>query len=160
MRRVLARVLPLVALAAMLSAMAPAAQADPPRRGYGFHGRSYAHFTPREHARWRGGYWHHGWYSRRYAWWWVVDGYWYPYPRPFYPYPIYVPEPVYVAPAPVYVPPVYVPPVYAPPVASAPPAQYWYYCDNPRGYYPYVPSCGGGWRAVPAVPPAAPRPRR
>jgi hypothetical protein len=36
------------------------------------------------------------------------------------------------------------------------PAQYWYYCDNPAGYYPYVQSCSTSWRPVPVVPPTAP----
>ncbi|HXR86763.1 MAG TPA: hypothetical protein VN728_07330 [Stellaceae bacterium] len=73
-----------------------------------------------------------------------------------------VPAPWYYAPPPV----VYAPPpvVYAPPpVAVAPqpayvsqPDQNWYYCDNPRGYYPYVASCTSGWRQVPAQPNAAP----
>jgi len=30
--------------------------------------------------------------------------------------------------------------------------QSWYYCDNPKGYYPYVSSCSSGWRQVPARP--------
>jgi hypothetical protein len=25
---------------------------------------------------------------------------------------------------------------------------YWYYCQNPQGYYPYVNSCPGGWMKV------------
>ncbi len=54
---------------------------------------------------------------------------------------------------------VYVPqpePVYAPPnVAASPPVQYWYFCPAANAYYPYVPSCPTGWRAVPATPPAA-----
>ena len=73
-----------------------------------------------------------------------------------------VPAPWYYAPPPV----VYAPPpvVYAPPpVAVAPqpayvshPSEDWYYCDNPRGYYPYVASCNSGWRQVPAQPNGAP----
>ncbi len=68
-----------------------------------------------------------------------------------------VPAPWYYAPPPV----VYAPPpvVYAPPPQPAyvsQPSQNWYYCDNPRGYYPYVPSCATGWRQVPAQPSAAP----
>lgn len=70
-----------------------------------------------------------------------------------------VPAPWYYAPPPV----VYAPPpvVYAPPpVVVAPPQQAyvsqpnqnWYYCDNPRGYYPYVASCSSAWRQVPAQP--------
>lgn len=34
-----------------------------------------------------------------------------------------------------------------------PPSQYWYYCDNPKGYYPYVQQCPGGWRPVSPTPP-------
>lgn len=76
-----------------------------------------------------------------------------------------VPAPWYYAPPPV----VYAPPpvVYAPPpvVVAQPPAQpayvsqpnqNWYYCDNPRGYYPYVATCSAGWRQVPAQPSAPP----
>lgn len=38
--------------------------------------------------------------------------------------------------------------------ASPPPAAgYWYYCDNPSGYYPDVKECPGGWRAVAPRPP-------
>lgn len=28
--------------------------------------------------------------------------------------------------------------------------QYWYYCSDPAGYYPYVTQCYSGWQAVPA----------
>jgi len=31
---------------------------------------------------------------------------------------------------------------------------YWYYCRTPKGYYPYVKSCPGGWMKV--VPSPAP----
>jgi hypothetical protein len=70
-----------------------------------------------------------------------------------YPYPYYYgPPPVIYAPPPV----VYAPPpvVYTPPPAPvvAPQAQTWYYCDNPKGYYPYVSQCASGWRQVPARP--------
>jgi hypothetical protein len=27
-------------------------------------------------------------------------------------------------------------------------SDYWYYCDDPQGYYPYVKSCPGGWMKV------------
>jgi hypothetical protein len=75
-----------------------------------------------------------------------------------------VPAPWYYAPPPV----VYAPPpvVYAPaPVVVAPPPQpayvsqpssNWYYCDNPKGYYPYVATCSGAWRQVPAQPQTGP----
>jgi hypothetical protein len=69
-----------------------------------------------------------------------VSSYWGPYWPP-YAYP-----PVVVAPpAAVYVEP-------SPPT-SVPPQHYWYYCDNPQGYYPYVQQCPGGWRPVTPTPP-------
>jgi len=53
--------------------------------------------------------------------------------------------------------------------ATAPPAYnepeqeqqsyYWYYCQNPQGYYPYIKSCPGGWMTVvPNVTPPSPSP--
>jgi hypothetical protein len=66
-------------------------------------------------------------------------------PPAYYP-PAYIapPPPVYVAPPVQYVP---------PPVQSAPPApQYWYYCNRPQGYYPYVAACPEGWRQVQPTP--------
>jgi hypothetical protein len=41
------------------------------------------------------------------------------------------------------------------PTAARPSAPYWYHCDNPEGYYPYVKTCGT-WQAVPATPPPPP----
>jgi hypothetical protein len=62
--------------------------------------------------------------------------------------PYLYPPPVVVAPPPVYVQPA--PQVY---VQPPPPQPYWYYCDHPQGYYPYVPQCPGGWRQVTPPPP-------
>ena len=61
----------------------------------------------------------------------------------FPPYYAYPPPPV-----------VYAPPVMyaAPPVVVSQPQQYWYYCDNPAGYYPQVPECPTPWRPVAAQP--------
>jgi hypothetical protein len=64
---------------------------------------------------------------------------------PYYapPYPVYYP--VAVAPA--------APPVYV--ERSEPAAQQqgmWYYCEQSRGYYPYVTQCPGGWKPVPPAP--------
>jgi len=88
---------------------------------------------------WRGGRWVQGRHEGRSGWWWIVGGVWYHYPTPVYPYP----DP--------YQPPV----VVVPPAPSSP--QYWYYCTNPAGYYPYVAQCGTNWQRVPATPsPAAP----
>jgi len=72
-------------------------------------------------------------------------GYAYPYP---YPYPYGYGPPVVIQRE-------------APPVYVQPPSQqqYWYWCDNPKGYYPYVQQCEGGWmQVVPQTsPPTAPR---
>jgi hypothetical protein len=57
-----------------------------------------------------------------------------------YAVPVVVPPPVVVTPA---------PSVVVPPAA---PPTFWYYCDNPRGYYPYVSQCPSGWRAVSPTP--------
>jgi len=40
-----------------------------------------------------------------------------------------------------------------PPPSSAP-SQYWAYCQDPEGYYPYVPDCPGGLIPVVPTPPA------
>jgi hypothetical protein len=48
-------------------------------------------------------------------------------------------------------PPVIVEAAPGPQVSVQPPPaapQYWYYCESPRGYYPYVPQCPGGWLEV------------
>jgi hypothetical protein len=68
-----------------------------------------------------------------------------------YPYGYYPPPVVYAPPPVVYQPPVYAPPPPQQPVAQQ--AQTWYYCDNPKGYYPYVQQCSSGWRQTPAAPP-------
>ena len=72
-----------------------------------------------------------------------------PYWGPYYePYPYYYP-PVVVTSPPVYV--QQVPQVQpAPQTPSEPSAAsaYWYYCEEPQGYYPYVQQCPGGWQPV------------
>jgi len=78
-----------------------------------------------------------------------------PYPfyaSPYYPYPYY--PPVVAVPS---QPPVYVEQGNAQPAPQqAPTAQagnYWYHCDKPEGYYPYIKECPGGWKAVSSTPP-------
>jgi hypothetical protein len=72
-------------------------------------------------------------------------GYGYPYPYGYgyaYPYPV--------------------PYAYSPPAAvQSGPVQmqqqdqsYWYYCQDPQGYYPYIRQCPSGWMQV--VPPQGP----
>jgi hypothetical protein len=120
--------------AGLVAGTAPAAlaQHDHGHDHGGWHGDIH-HFHDHDFGVWRGGRWFHGDHGGRPGWWWVVGPTWYYYPAPVYPYP----DP--------YVPPV----VTAPPPAPAT----WYYCDNPPGYYPYVPQCTVPWRPVP-VPPA------
>jgi hypothetical protein len=98
---------------------------------------------------WRGGYWRHESHEGRWGWWWIVGPTWYFYPEPVYPYPNPYEPPVAVI----------VQPAPAKPAPPPPPPQNWYYCESAKGYYPYVPACPGGWRAVPATPgtpPASP----
>jgi len=129
------------ALSAAALLVSLAATADAEVRHYpDFHGRDFHRFSPHERSLWIGGHWTHGWHDGRYAWWWTVGSAWYFYPAPIYPYPTYVPPAIIVQQAP-------------PAPTGLPPAQYWYYCDKPRGYYPYVASCNGAWREVPATPP-------
>ncbi len=101
-------------------------------------------FHEHDLGRWRGGSWFHGRHEGRLGWWWIVGGLWYFYPAPVYPYP----DP-------------YRPPVVVVPSSPVPP-QYWYYCTNPAGYYPYVAQCATPWQPVPATSappaPAAPVP--
>ncbi|OIQ88677.1 hypothetical protein GALL_294600 [mine drainage metagenome] len=71
-------------------------------------------------------------------------GYYYPPPYPYYyPYPYY--PPVVVAPA---QPPVYVEQGSAQPAPAAAETYYWYHCEKPDGYYPYIKECPGGWQRV------------
>jgi len=79
------------------------------------------------------------------------------YPYPYYPYPYdpYYP-PVIAAPE---SPPVYIernPPDQAGQQDDAAPPFYWYHCDKPEGFYPYVRECPGGWQPVEPTPPPSP----
>jgi len=58
--------------------------------------------------------------------------YGYPYPYPYYDYP---PPVVVTSPPTEY-------------VQRAPDAGYWYYCQDPAGYYPTLGVCPGGWLQV------------
>jgi hypothetical protein len=95
-----------------------------PQGGHGFRSS-----PPRD----RGG---HGGRHRGHAFVWpeVVVPVW-PYWNPYWD--LYVPPPSIVVPP---------PRVYVEPTPYA-----WYYCENPRGYYPYVQQCPGGW--LPVAPP-------
>lgn len=75
------------------------------------------------------------------------------YSRPYYggyggymPFPSYsYYPPVVVVPA---TPPVYIQQPSAQPPSPPPETNYWHYCENPAGYYPYVKKCPGGWLKV------------
>lgn len=69
--------------------------------------------------------------------------YWH-WPSPYYAYP----PAVVTVPAP---PPVYIERGYEDSPARE--AGYWYYCERPEGYYPYVKECSGGWMRVAPTPP-------
>lgn len=94
---------------------------------------------------WHGGGWHGGWHGGYCCG--LGFGFWgwpyypYPYYPDYYTYPDYYPP---VAPATV---------VPQAPATAAPAQSMWYYCDNPKGYYPYVQNCSTAWRPVPATPP-------
>jgi len=154
----------LVAMAALLAMSTRASANDRDHREEGrehrdfarerheFHEHDVHRFGPEEMARWRGGSWRNSCFGGRCGWWWFAGGQWYFYDHPVYPYPLVVSEFAYVEPVPVAPAPVYVAPA---PVAVAPPPQppVYYYCDNPPGYYPSVPTCPTHFRAVPAPPP-------
>lgn len=130
----------LAAAAALIAAVASsAALADGGHRGYAGY---YRH-----------GHYGHGFYARAYprvgfgiylggpVWW----GPRYYYPPPYYYYP-----PVVTAPA---SPPVYIERGDSQPAPDPGAANWWYYCANPSGYYPYVKQCPGGWQRVSPQPP-------
>jgi len=67
--------------------------------------------------------------------------------------PVWYPPPYYYPPQVIVVPPaqpqVYIEqPEAAPAVPAAGGQQYWYYCANAKGYYPYVKDCPAGWQKV------------
>jgi hypothetical protein len=97
------------------------------------------------HRGWHHGGWHHGgwhyrgWVGPRVYWgdpWAFWPWYpWYP-SYPYYPYSSPYPPPTAEEQA----------PAYAAPEQEG--SDYWYYCKQPAGYYPYVRRCPGGWMKV------------
>jgi hypothetical protein len=142
----------LLALAGAVAAMVAFVQpswAEREREEGRWHGH-IERFHEHDWDLWRGGGWRHDFHDGRMGWWWVVGPTWYFYPEPVYPYPNPYEPPVAVIVQPA-------PPKAAPP-PPPPPPQNWYYCESARGYYPYVPACPSGWRAVPATPGTPPAP--
>ena len=78
---------------------------------------------------------------------WIGPGWgWDPFFYPYYPYYPYYNTPTVVVPQ--------QPEEYLMPESPSEGTGYWYLCNNPKGYYPYVKSCPGGWMKV--VPAPAP----
>ena len=79
-----------------------------------------------------------------------------PYYSPFYApnyygppsYPPYYPQPIVLQQPPVYIEQAQ----YEPQQNPAPQTGYWYHCDSPDGYYPYIKECPNGWQQVSPTP--------
>ncbi len=116
--------------------------------GWG-HGHGGWHYGG--HYGWHSGWGYHGGYYPywHYPYYWGWGGVYLGWPYVGWPYGVYAGYPYMGWP--------YYPPAVteAPQPYTAPDQQqpeYWYYCQNPQGYYPYVKSCPGGW--IPVVPDA------
>lgn len=110
-----------------------------------------SHFSAQDRSTWQHGRWQHGRHHGRDGWWWYSGGNYFFYDQPVYPYPGYVSN--YYYDDDYYDDGGY--DGYADPGYGAAPGDggyYWYYCSNPAGYYPYVKSCRGPWRAVTPTP--------
>ena len=116
---------------------------------YVFHNHDFHHFNADEARIWGGGSWHQDWHDGRYGWWWYTNGGWYFYDQPVYPMPLVVSD-IYVGESVEAEPEMAPPPAPPQPPQGLAPPQFWYYCDNPAGYYPYVQSCPTQFREVPA----------
>lgn len=133
-------------------------------RQYRFSHRNYSRFDAHERTLWRSGRWNRGRHDDRDGWWWTIGSGLYYYPQPIYPYPGYVSS--YYYSNPYYGDSYYNDPYYGsylPYAGDVPPAnaiggpppesnQYWYYCRDPEGYYPYVRECRGRWEPVEPTP--------
>jgi hypothetical protein len=96
-----------------------------------FIGHDCPHMTTDRH----GCVWRHGNYRGRIGWWWIDGGKRYFFVVP-YPYPDVVPEIEYEL------------QVNDPSSPQEEASNYWYYCENPKGYYPDVEECPDGWMTV------------
>jgi hypothetical protein len=115
-------------------------------RGGGWYGGGY--YGRGHYGGW--GYGHRGNYGHSsFGFYFGAPFYSYPYYSYPYQYPFYFPPAVVTVPA---TPPVYI--QQSPPAAQQYPSGYWYYCNNPEGYYPYIKECPNGWQQVDPIPPA------
>ena len=117
--------------------------------------------APAAQAQWYGGGYYGGYYGHGPGWGRPGVGFgfgvgpsWRRYPRPVYPYPNY-----YLPPADEY----YGAPTLRDyggrydrgPDPNPQRPQYWYFCENPEGYYPYIQDCDN-WHQEPAEGPTPP----
>ncbi len=116
----------------IVSALAFSIEAEADHRHWRRHSSGRIHVHPSFSFYWGSG----GYYPRRY---------YYPYYPHYYPY--YPPSIITVPSS---------PPVYiersSPPSSQPLATGYWYYCHNPKGYYPYVKECPAGWQQVSPTP--------
>ncbi|MCF7970717.1 MAG: hypothetical protein K9L22_06065 [Methylococcaceae bacterium] len=114
-------------------------------RAHNGHGHGHGHGSDhRTGGHWRGG----GHRNSSFGFYFGAPLYPYPYPYYRYSYPYYPPT-VIVRPSP----PVYI--QQAPPATQKNSSEYWYYCNNPEGYYPYIRVCPSGWEQVEPIPPTS-----
>lgn len=92
-------------------------------------------FAYRSHGHFRGDVW----IGPVWTPWWGPSAY--PY---YYPYPYIYDSPTVVIEREPYIEPY----LYETPEVQHEVQYYWYYCKKPKGYYPYVQRCPGGWTKV------------
>lgn len=137
----------------VLLAIAAQAAAAPPRHGgspaagsgYYRHGWHGGYRSPRVGIYYGPGFGY--WSAWNYGWGW---GYGVPYP---YAYPYAVGYPFAYTPLVINTTPIQQTYIQQEPVAEAsvqpvPPVNYWYYCTQPAGYFPYVRNCNQPWMKV------------
>jgi|SRR5579872_2484843 len=140
---------PLVGVLAFAAPLAAAPQSSGQHHFDGGHGDFHHDHDRHDFGRFGGGFgfWDPWWGWGPADYWGDPYAYYYPYPYAYYPpYPVNYAPPGYGAP----------PPQGSAPAQAtvAPPPQYWYFCDNPHGYYPYVQNCSTAWKQVAATPPS------
>lgn len=121
--------------------------------GRGGHGGYRGNHGYRGHGGYKGyrGYRGHGGHYGVQLW--LGPGLFGPY-YPYYPYYSYYPYYPYYPSPPVVIqqqPQEYI----VKPVPQQTEQAYWYYCQDPEGYYPYVQRCSSGWTKVLPTPPSA-----
>jgi hypothetical protein len=103
-----------------------------PRELRSFQGRSITQFNPQQREAWTHGTWRHARHNGHFGWWWFFNDFWFFYQEPIYPFPTYVGD------------------YYGDDYYGSDNYSYW--CDDPRGYYPYVQECYDDWIPVPPQP--------